>query len=487
VVVGNYHCKRFPRLNNISFWLLPPSLLLLVFSAIIEGGVGTGWTLLKDKVLLFGNLEAIKLYSMRETLIAHIACIINYSLLSLLVVRTLIVFLYSFLKNISIRQYAWEQNVLMLNSHQRLNVEHPNNIKIYDHSRSINRFKYNEDQDNFHQWLVGFTDGDGSFSVIRSAEGKWTLFFKLTQSTYNLRAIYFIKKQLGVGSVYVDSDCNKADFRIRDRKSIGFKIIPIFDKYPLLTSKYFSYQKFKKAYEILENPNLSTKEKDNLLLNLKSEQMPRYYISPAWEAVNSEVNNTNDAKSLMSKWEESHNTTLSLFKTIDLNYIKNSLTVYWLIGYIEATGSFIINKDSKPVIGFLIMTSDSLILHLIKRILHIVNEVRYSQVNQIYSLFTSNDRAIQNIINFIKKIQSRKHENAKLRGVKSLMFKLWSKAYYYKDINLKKFNKLAKILLSVKAKNNISKVERSNIRILKSKIINTNSFNKNLSISQTPA
>jgi cytochrome c oxidase subunit 1 len=35
----------FPRLNNISFWLLPPSLILLVFSAVIEGGAGTGWTL----------------------------------------------------------------------------------------------------------------------------------------------------------------------------------------------------------------------------------------------------------------------------------------------------------------------------------------------------------------------------------------------------------------------------------------------------------
>ena len=35
----------FPRLNNISFWLLIPSLLLLVFSAVIEGGVGTGWTI----------------------------------------------------------------------------------------------------------------------------------------------------------------------------------------------------------------------------------------------------------------------------------------------------------------------------------------------------------------------------------------------------------------------------------------------------------
>ena len=35
----------FPRLNNISFWLLPPSLLLLVASALVEAGVGCGWTI----------------------------------------------------------------------------------------------------------------------------------------------------------------------------------------------------------------------------------------------------------------------------------------------------------------------------------------------------------------------------------------------------------------------------------------------------------
>jgi cytochrome c oxidase subunit 1 len=34
----------FPRMNNLSFWLLPVSLFLLVFSAVIDGGVGTGWT-----------------------------------------------------------------------------------------------------------------------------------------------------------------------------------------------------------------------------------------------------------------------------------------------------------------------------------------------------------------------------------------------------------------------------------------------------------
>jgi hypothetical protein len=35
----------FPRLNNISFWLLPPSVVLVLASALVESGAGTGWTL----------------------------------------------------------------------------------------------------------------------------------------------------------------------------------------------------------------------------------------------------------------------------------------------------------------------------------------------------------------------------------------------------------------------------------------------------------
>jgi cytochrome c oxidase subunit 1 len=35
----------FPRLNNISFWLLVPSFLLLLGSAFVDGGAGTGWTI----------------------------------------------------------------------------------------------------------------------------------------------------------------------------------------------------------------------------------------------------------------------------------------------------------------------------------------------------------------------------------------------------------------------------------------------------------
>lgn len=35
----------FPRLNNISFWLLFVSLILLICSALVDGGAGTGWTI----------------------------------------------------------------------------------------------------------------------------------------------------------------------------------------------------------------------------------------------------------------------------------------------------------------------------------------------------------------------------------------------------------------------------------------------------------
>lgn len=90
---------------------------------------------------------------MREILVVFITYTISYSLL-LLVVIMLIVFLCFFIESkkcIGSRQYAWEQNKLILSSHQRLNVEHPNILKIYDHSRSINRSKYYENKDNFHQ------------------------------------------------------------------------------------------------------------------------------------------------------------------------------------------------------------------------------------------------------------------------------------------------------------------------------------------------
>jgi len=56
-------------------------------------------------------------------------------------------------------------------------------------------------------------------------------------------------------------------------------IFPIFDKYPLLTSKQFNYLRFREAFYILENTGLSKEEKDAKLFLLKAKSIPINYIS----------------------------------------------------------------------------------------------------------------------------------------------------------------------------------------------------------------
>jgi LAGLIDADG endonuclease len=52
-----------------------------------------------------------------------------------------------------------------------------------------------------------------------------------------------------------------AEFRIRDIKLITQHILPIFDKYPLLTSKYFHYDLFRQAAIILNDPDITKIQK----------------------------------------------------------------------------------------------------------------------------------------------------------------------------------------------------------------------------------
>jgi LAGLIDADG endonuclease len=139
----------------------------------------------------------------------------------------------------------------------------------------------------FYQWLVGFTDGDGTFSIVNSG-GKWSLTYKVSQNTYNLRVLHFIKTQLNVGSIYIEKEGKHAHFRIRDRATLESVIFPIFDKYSLLTTKQFNYIKFKKAHNILSNTLLSKIEKDtliNIIIKTKPNIVPleaggKEYISP---------------------------------------------------------------------------------------------------------------------------------------------------------------------------------------------------------------
>jgi hypothetical protein len=146
------HCgapdMAFPRLNNVSFWLLPPSLLLLLMSALVENGPGTGWTV-KDKLSYYSNVVKKKLYLMQKNPLLgsnYLFYIFNG------VVRMLFTW----------GQFAW----VKIFTHQRLNVEHPSKMGASAAAtNNITTLALNQNKELFYQWLVGFTDGDGTFSI----------------------------------------------------------------------------------------------------------------------------------------------------------------------------------------------------------------------------------------------------------------------------------------------------------------------------------
>ena len=173
---------------------------------------------------------------------------------------------------------------------------------------------------NFQEWLVGITDGDGTFYFAKTKKGIWSFSFQIGQSNYNLRLLYYIKSMLGIGSVSAtNAKDNTAHYRVRNIQHIIQYILPIFDNYPLLTRKHYLYSLFKEAILIMSNPSLSKEMKDKLISEIKTKSLngiPTDYVSPAWPGKT--VNSIQDAKKVISK--------------------------YWLIGFTEAEGSFYILK-----------------------------------------------------------------------------------------------------------------------------------------------
>jgi hypothetical protein len=304
------------------------------------------------------------------------------------------------------RKFAWIRrlNNLLLFIHQRLNVEHlislTRLLRFSDRAPRISTFNINknslsENNNIFHQWLVGFTDGHGTFSIVRK-KNKWSLTFKLSQSTYNLRVLHFIKSQLGAGSISVEKGETLANFRIRDRFALELIIFPIFDKYPLLTTKQFYYIKFKEIHAILSNGSISSSEKDTLIFNILNTKPPIDYISPIWLRVENKISKVEDASKVMSK--------------------------AWLVGFTEALGRFnlVLKSSSKLVHAFEItQTLDKIVLVAIKHILGISTNVILKKP-EYYTIVTTNSRAIENIIKYYKNT---------MKGIKSVEFRIWARSY----------------------------------------------------------
>lgn len=98
-------------------------------------------------------------------------------------------------------------------------------------------------------YLVGLIEGDGWFSI--SKKGEYLLYeFGIELGIRDVQLIYKIKDLLGVGVVSFRKTKNRPEtvfFKIRNKSHLIDVIIPIFDKYPLISNKQYDYLRFRSA------------------------------------------------------------------------------------------------------------------------------------------------------------------------------------------------------------------------------------------------
>lgn len=253
------------------------------------------------------------------------------------------------------------------------------------------------DSTNFKNWLVGVTDGDGSFYFARMKNGSWTFGFLISQSTYNLKMLHYIKSQLKVGQIQVEKDCNMAKFRIRNQEHLLTKILPIFNQFPLLTSKQFDYDLFEKAILINNDLKLSKNEKNLRLASLLSQKKnghPAGYKSPAW----------------LDK------TFSSLTKETSFCVMSKA----WIVGFTEAEGSFYIVKKGETRMSHAFEITQHKNNMIVLKSISLILGANFQVKRTHASVNTTNKESIDYIIAYFQKT---------MKGVKSLEFSIWSRSF----------------------------------------------------------
>ena len=113
-------------------------------------------------------------------------------------------------------------------------------------------------------WLVGFTDGEGCFSISifknKTLKSGFQVFpeFVLTQSAKSVNTLEKVQNFFGCGRIYKNKryDNHREPlyrYCVRNKTDLIEKICPFFNKYTLLTAKKNDFELFKQGLEIIKN------------------------------------------------------------------------------------------------------------------------------------------------------------------------------------------------------------------------------------------
>ena len=129
-------------------------------------------------------------------------------------------------------------------------------------SKKLSSADNQQERLKIESWIVGFTDGEGCFSVsfIRNKTSKsgWQIFpeFVITQGKKSLSALKIFQEYFKCGKIFENKryDNHKENiyrYCIRSISDLNEKIIPFFEKNELKTSKKNDFKIFSKIIDLM--------------------------------------------------------------------------------------------------------------------------------------------------------------------------------------------------------------------------------------------
>jgi len=148
---------------------------------------------------------------------------------------------------------------------------------------------------DFIEWLRGFTDAEGNFSVVKGKTNIFSFNFIIGLHLDDLGALDYIHSTLRLGKVIVNQVTKEARFIVTTQREITV-IIAIFSKYNLNTTKHLDFLDFEQAFQLyMENNSLEARDKVNPFIDGIKDRMnskrtdfnlpegPNHYkITPNW-------------------------------------------------------------------------------------------------------------------------------------------------------------------------------------------------------------
>lgn len=286
-----------------------------------------------------------------------------------------------FIYNIYNRPLPYFSNYVSYIHNVKNNVSLTSFLYTFRSFSSIHNNAFNSQRLNArdHMWLVGFVEGDGTFGVNKN--GKYVKYnFSIDLQITDIQLLYKIKAILGgYGNITIKRNGKYARYLISSKIILKKVILPIFDKYSMLTAKQYDYLYFK----------------DCLNKNIVFHSDLPMYTPPSYTPFNN---------------------------------IEDILSLYyydcWLVGFIEAEGHFGCStseedKTSKVCKFSISQTNGLQIIESIKKRLNISSSVYFYEVKSSYTIETNSVRGIENVIHFLK------YTPVKLKGLKRAQYLKW--------------------------------------------------------------